>query len=224
MAQPAVALTNKELFWLTKTLAVVPAAMVYRVGAPHGFESPLAFDDTSMLGVKFKEGFWFPILGSGITYAGANKFLNWVFGRFTPRERYEWAQKRLHELEADYLFNEEIRGDSIAQVLQDSGCEASELPLVAAFLKLQNFDKQLNFMIHELARALEDDESAELNNRIETLKKSIAIYLKKVRSNEAAIKQQPQWLEQWKIYEQRVIEREKMVHPHVHTHLVVNRV
>ncbi len=209
--QPAAALTNQQVFLWTKFLSLIPTGMIYYYQCPGAnVEWPFTLDLHKDCGIV-KPNYGKPLGWAVVTFIVTNKFFNWILSGYTPRGRYEWAQERLADLKREYLFTQEISQDNIAQVLQESGCEAHELSLVAAFLILRSFDQQLTYMINQLNRALHDEGHSDLSKKIEDLEIDIIGYLKNIRANETIVKAQPQWMKQWEVYDHRLLEQEKMI-------------
>lgn len=197
--QSVVALTEEQVLLLTNGCAVATAGAAYLVAKPRTEWS---------------------ISVVGVTFLGANRLFNWFFNRYTPIKRYTWAQSELTLLADEYLFSQEITQDNLSQILRDSGCEASEIALVTAFLKIQSFDKQLTYIIDELTSGIADTQDSSLSAQMHDVRDIAQNHLKRIRINETIIKAQPQWADQWHVYEQRTIEREKM--SHMQTHVVLH--
>jgi hypothetical protein len=221
------ALTKKQVVAWTETLAAVSAACAYITMAPgenlkdsKKWDCPIDSVDNRLPFVSLKSGYRKPVIASGVTFAAVNCLFGWMLSKYTPANRYIWVKRYLNELQQDYLFHQTITEDSLKVVLQESGCEAHELPLVDAFLKLQKLDKTLNSLIQNLHQALNDTTHKDLRKKIHSLQEYIMYDLKRVRANEAYIKQQPQWLKQWEIHQQREIEREKMIRQSMQTHVI----
>jgi hypothetical protein len=147
-----------------------------------------------------------------------------LFLSYTPQNRYNWAIKNLDSAKLDLLFVATMDSDCLPALLQDAGCESSELPLVDAFLRLQHYDKQLVYIQQELQAALSDlDASSELAAKINDLIRAIKPHLARVRANEAFIKNQKNWLDQWRLHQERLLAKEKLDHyNHLQTHIVWN--
>lgn len=232
--QPAQALTKKQVFAWTKSLATISGAVAYMMACPGEFfprykgeakNIQFPFTRQSSLGggttsFHFRSGFGTPLVVGAATWVGVHTFFSWILSKYTPDARYEWASNELKDFERKYLFNQRITNENIAQVLQEAGCEASELPLVSAFLELQYCDNRLTYMADQLSFGMKDEGYTSLSKRMNDLRVTIIEHLKHVRASEATIKGQVQWLEQWKIHQQRVLEREKMYA--TQTHVVWN--
>ena len=147
-----------------------------------------------------------------------------LFLSYTPQNRYNWAVKNLDLARLDPLFMAIMKQESLPLLLQEAGCESFELPLVNAFLRLQQYDKQLSYMQEELKKALSDlDFSSELIPQISHLMNTIKPHLARIRISEAFIKNQPHWLDQWRLYQERLLQKERLDHyDRLQTHIVWN--
>lgn len=213
--QHIIALTDEQVRTLTNGLAITATAITYTCTPPHNGLMPI---DTSGI----KEGYGFPLVMSGVTFITSRALFNWILSRYTPERRYSWATDELMMLETQYLFDKEITQDNLSLMLQESGCEASEIALVTAFLIIQKFDKQLTYLFDELTLGIQDTKDDTLRDQMHDLAQEVQTHLKRVRANESIIKAQPQWAAQWNVYEQRIIEREKLSHMQTHVVLHVN--
>ncbi len=215
------ALTKKEVLAWTEFASVASGAIGYVILARDKFfDAPFTFPNSSAWWqkVKIKNGYRTP-LGAGLTtFAATNALLGWILSKYTPHARYEWALQQLTNFEKKYLFNQRITQDTIGHILQESGCEAHELSLVSAFLETQYFDNKLIYMADQLDRAINDEGYSQLSKNMSQLLVRVNTHLKRLRANEATIKNQEKWLDQWKIYQKQVLERERR--QAVQTHIV----
>jgi hypothetical protein len=227
--QSAVALTTGEVIAATEAIAAATAAAAFVIASPGSccvdkeIAWPFNYNKNKECWdgkCTIKSGFGKPVCASALTFGLTNLLFGWILSKYTPTKRYKWATKKLAEIQRKYLFNQEITQENIGQILKESGCEAQGLPLVCVFLELQNFDNQLNYMIDQLNRGIEDEGYSFLSKKMIELRDLLSHYLIPIRSSEAIIKAQPQWIEQWKIHEHKMIEREKMAHQAMQTHVI----
>lgn len=217
-SQPAAALTKKQVFAWTEIIALLSSAGVYLCAAPE-YESPIK--KGSLCGIK--KSFRMPVGVAAGTFAGTNMFFGWLLSKWTPRSRYEWAQREVASFQEKYLFETEITHANIAEALRQSGCEANELPLVMAFLELQYFDQRLSYIADQLNRGMQDEGYSHLSKKMEEIRQSILVrggHLDRIRASESVIKNQTQWLEQWKIHQDRVLKQQQMAQQAMQTHVV----
>jgi hypothetical protein len=219
--QPAVALTEMQVIAWTESIAAGSAAVAYLLANPFScpakLECPLVIANSRP---QIKEGFGRPVCVGATTFAAANLLFGWILSKYTPHKRYEWAQKRLAHLEAKYLFNNLVTQENINQLLIDSGAQADALPLVNMFLDLNDSDRSLEYMIDQLNRGIEDEGYSNLSKKMSALCDTLRKHLLAIRTSEAIVKAQPQWLEQWKIYEHSKLEREKIAQQAMQTHVM----
>ncbi len=163
--------------------------------------------------------------------AGMSSLTAWVLSHWTANSRYKWAQKQFAQLEKRSLYWERMNPANISGILQYSGCEYKELPLVEAFNRLRSYDKTLRNIKEQLTKALNDvDRHSELGRKLRKLSRQADYDLARVRANETFIKNHDKntWLAQWKIYQQQKLERERMIRqqtlaytqPRFHGHVV----
>lgn len=166
-------------------------------------------------------------LGCGI---GTTVISGWILSYWTATSRYKWARSHITNLEKQGLYNAVMTSESINRILQNTGCEYTELPFVEAFLRLRSYDETLRSVEDQLIQALEDaGRYSHLGEKIEKLLKQVRNDLRRVRENETFVKNHDKkaWYEQWKVYERRELERERfrreaLIHsaPQVHSHVV----
>ena len=164
------------------------------------------------------------------TLVGMSALSAWVFSHWTAKSRLTWAQRQLVELEGQSLYLAQMNDANISRILQDSGCEYKDLPLIEAFEQLCSYDEKLRNIESELIIALEDaGRSTKLGKKLKKLLSRLPHNLNRVRANETFIKNHDKiaWLEQWKIHQKRELERERIRQqalayavPQIHSHVV----
>jgi len=163
--------------------------------------------------------------------AGIGVISGYIFDYWTAQSRCNWAYKEYAKLCDLSLYKVQMHPANINKILQDSGCESKELPLVEAFNRLRSYDKTLNRIRKELIKALNDtDNHSVVGRKLRNLSRQVDYDLTRVRANEAFIKNHDKttWLEQWKIYQKQKLERERiqqqyatnMTTPQLHGHVV----
>ncbi len=195
---------------------------------------PLSSDRESWLGLKwpmknngtddewkYNEDAQTPLVGGAATFVGSYAFFAWIASKYTASARYKWVNKKFRMLESKYLYNIAITDENLEEVLKVSGCEANELPLVAAFIEVQRCDVQLTSMSRELDKAIKDGGS-KLRKKLKKQKEKVQVEFLRIRDNESIIKNHDKslWLEQWKIHQKREIERERIRQQAMQTHMV----
>jgi len=197
------------------TFAWEPTATIITIPGKSKFECPCSSEAPYV-----KRGHRLPLCAGLAAFAGANLLFGWILSKYTPTARYEWARELLADFDHRYLFNQIITNENLSHILQKSGCQANELPLVSLFLELQYFDRRLVYVTSELARSIKDDGYSSLSKKMNEIIAKANEHLERIRANEAVVQSQSQWLEQWKIHQHRVLEREKMAHQAMQTHVV----
>ena len=214
VSQPLCALTKKQVAAGAAIVALPASGFAYWYLLPKATE-----DDISITK---------PLLGALGTFAGTGTLFGLMFSSYTAKARYRWINREFAELEKASLYAVDLADLNIKSVLQESGCESHEFPLVAAFLELQACDKKLVAMDEELQVAFEDASSS-LRELLKCQHGKILTDLRRVRKNEAFIKNHDpySWLEQWKVYQQGEIERERIrqeliggLQPQLHGHVI----
>jgi len=171
-----------------------------------------------------------PLLAGLGTFAGMGALSAWVFSHWTAKSRYAWAQKQYEQLVDQSLYRVQMNDANISRILQNSGCEYEDMPLVEAFLRLRSYDETLRDIEKELIAAINEvGIYSKLGRRLKSLSRQIGYDLNRVRANETFIKNHDKtaWLEQWKIHQKRELERERMQRqalayaaPQIHGHVV----
>ena len=163
-------------------------------------------------------------------FAGMSALSAWVFSHWTATSRYTWAKKQYEQLIDQSLYRVQMNDANISRILQNSGCEYEDMPLVEAFLRLRSYDETLREIEKELIAAINEvGIYSKLGRRLKSLSRQVGYDLNRVRANETFIKNHDKtaWLGQWKIHQKRELERERMQRqalayaaPQIHGHIV----
>ncbi len=229
-------LCGKSLYALTKFQVVERAAIAaglvsgvvyFSKGGPLRWPLQKDASGNGCCGLEVSPNSTDPLIVSGVTFCASWPLFSWLASYYTAGARYEWAKNKFKELDENYLYRVRISDLNIGMVLQESGCESSELPLVTAFLALQSYDQTLVSISEELQKAIRDTGNTPLREKLEKLFDRVRTDLPRIRNNEAVVKghDKTEWLEQWKLHQRQELEREKIrnqyaVHMVPQTHVV----
>lgn len=152
------------------------------------------------------------IIGGLAAGASVGGLVGYIAAHYTPHARYVWINTQFEKLEHGYLYNTEITSSNLKTVLEKSGCEATGLPLVTAFLELQSYDRHLVYMDNEIEKGIADAGHSSLGAKLHEQRTIVRKKLEMIRHGEALLKNNDPkaWLDQWKIYQTNEIERQKL--------------
>ena len=241
-SQPMQALTRKQVVGRAAVLGLAAGAGTYWACLPTDISWLWPLERTGEgevddfvcgQGYVFNPPATISTIGGVAALAGTSSFFAWIFSYWTAQSRHRWAQKQFDLLESCPLYSARMNDTNIASLLQDAGCEYRDLPLITAFERLRSHDRMLRHIEEQLIKAIEDaGRHSELGRKLRKLLKRAAHGLDRVRANETFIKSHDKaaWLEQWKVYQKRKLERERMrqqmlltSQPHFHGHYVYHR-